>query len=86
MVNEKDVLKTLFMSNVMKAKHRNESLRRDIDALIQTIDYDINKKSENEKQFNKLEVFVFKSLRNNFYFSFLLFKEKLLGYGTLGLS
>lgn len=57
MGNEKEVLKTLFMSNVMKAKHRNESLRRDIDSLIQQIEYDVNKKSENEKQFSKLEVF-----------------------------
>lgn len=54
--NEKDVLKTLFMSNVMKAKHRNDGLKQELISSVKFLDDYVKYKQEPTKKFDKLEV------------------------------
>jgi hypothetical protein len=52
---EKDALKTLFMSNVMKAKHRNNGIREVLKSTKVYIDEFVTFKDRPTRQFEKLE-------------------------------
>ena len=55
MRNETEALKTLFMSNVMKAKFRNQILLNECEAMVKEIDSDKKYKRENAKRFKILK-------------------------------
>lgn len=52
---EKDALKTLFMSNTMKAKHRNDSVRDILKSTKLFIDEYVELRGRPTRQFEKLE-------------------------------
>ncbi len=56
--NENEILKTLFMSNVMKAQFRNQLLLNECRKIVHDVDSDKKYKKEEEKRFKILKVII----------------------------